>query len=108
MFGTVGGWLGTSDAAELVLDLVAPAIVPMLFISFYPPPWLRRLWSQPEEEELRQGLHSLLTFSPYRVTQAGRALDWATRLVGGKRALIIDSHSSLLTYTGFSVEQSKP
>jgi len=107
MFGALGGSLVTNDAAQLVLDLVALAIVPMLFISFYPPPWLRRLWSQPEEEELRQGLHSLLTFSPDRVTQAGRALEWATRLVGGKGALIIDSDSSLLTYRGLSVEEAK-
>ncbi len=107
MFGTLGGSLVTSDAAQLVLDLVALAIVPMLFISFYPPPWLRRLWSQPEQEELRQGLHSLLAFTPDRVTQAARALEWATRLVGGKGALIIDSDSSLLTYRGLSEEEAK-
>jgi signal transduction histidine kinase len=107
MFGTLGGSLVNNDAAQLVLNLVALAIVPMLFISFYPPAWLRRLWSQPEEEELRQGLHSLLTFSPDRVTQAGRALEWATRLVGGKGALIIDADSSILTYSGLSEEEAK-
>jgi signal transduction histidine kinase len=106
MFGTLGGSLVTNDAAQLVLNLVALAIVPMLFISFYPPAWLRRLWSQPEEEEFRQGLHSLLTFSPDRVDQAGRALEWATRLVGGKGALIIDSDSSILTYSGLSEEEA--
>src|SRR5258708_38205701 len=78
----------------------------MLLISSSPPAWLRRLWSQPEEEELRQGLHSLLTFSPDRVTQAGRALEWATRLVGGKGALIIDSDSSILTYRGLSEDEA--
>jgi signal transduction histidine kinase len=107
MFGTLGGSLANNDAAQLVLNLVALAIVPALFISFYPPAWLRRLWSQPEEEELRLGLHSLLTFSPDRVTQAGRALEWATRLVGGKGALIIDSDSSILTYSGLSGEEAK-
>ena len=107
MFGSLGGALVTNDAAQLALDLVALAIVPLLFISFYPPAWLRRLWSRPEEEELRQGLHSLLTFSPDRVTQAERALEWATRLVGGKGALIIDSDSSILTYRGLSEEEAK-
>ncbi len=107
MFGTLGGSLVTNDAAQLVLNLVALAIVPMLFISFYPPAWLRRLWSQPEEEELRLGLHSLLTFSPDRVTQAGRALEWATRLVGGRGALIIDSDSSILTYSGLNEDEAK-
>jgi len=107
MFGSLGGSLVTNDAAQLALDLVALAIVPLLFISFYPPAWLRRLWSRPEEEELRQGLHSLLTFSPDRVTQAERALEWATRLVGGKGALIIDSDSSILTYRGLNEEEAK-
>jgi signal transduction histidine kinase len=107
MFGTLGGSLVTNDAAQLVLNLVALAIVPMLFISFYPPAWLRRLWSQPEEEELRQGLHSLLTHSPDRVTQAARALEWATRLVGGAGAVIIDSDSSILAYRGLSEEKAK-
>ena len=107
MFGTLGGALVRNAAAQLVIDLVALAMVPMLFFSFYPPSWLRRLWSQPEEEELRQGLHSLLTFSPDRVTQAGRALEWATRLVGGAGALIIDSDSSILTYRGISEEKAR-
>ncbi len=107
MFGTLGGSLVNNDVAQLALNLVALAIVPMLFISFYPPAWLRRLWSQPEEEELRQGLHSLLTFSPDRVTQAGRALEWATRLVGGRGALIIDSDSSILTFRGLSEDEAK-
>src|SRR6266851_4846167 len=86
MFGTIGGALVQNDQAQLALDLVALAIVPMLFFSFYPPTWLRRMWSQPEEEELRQGLHSLLAFSADRATQAQRALEWGTRLVGGAGA----------------------
>jgi signal transduction histidine kinase len=107
LFGTLGGSLVNNDQAQLVLDLVTLAIVPMLFFSFYPPTWLRRMWSQPEEEELRQGLHSLLTFSPDRVTQAGRALEWATRLVGGAGAVIIDSNSSILAFRGLNEESSK-
>ena len=107
LVGTLGGSLVNSDEGQLVLDLVALAMVPMLFFSFYPPTWLRRMWSQPEEEELRQGLHSLLTFSPDRVTQAGRALEWATRLVGGAGAVIIDSDSSILAYRGLNEESAK-
>jgi signal transduction histidine kinase len=74
----------------------------MLFFSFYPPTWLRRMWSQPEEEELRQGLHSLLTFSPDRATQARTALEWATRLVGGAGAVIVDSDGSILASQALS------
>ena len=107
MFGTLGGSLVRNPAAEIALDLVALAIVPMLFFSFYPPTWLRRMWSQPEEEELRQGLHSLLTFSPDRATQARRALEWATRLVGGAGAVIIDSDSTILASQALSEDEAK-
>src|SRR5258707_15879151 len=102
MFGTIGGALVQNDQAQLALDIVALAIVPMLFFSFYPPTWLRRMWSQPEEEELRQGLHSLLAFSADRATQAQRALEWGTRLVGGAGAIIVDSDSSILASRGLS------
>ena len=105
MVGTLGGVVVQNPAGQLVLDLVTIAIVPMLFFSFYPPTWLRRLWSQPEEEELRQGLHSLLSFSPDRASQAGSALEWAIRLVGAAGALIIDSDQSILAYRG--VEESE-
>src|ERR1700730_16669882 len=107
MVGTLGGVVVRNPAVQLVLDLVTLAIVPMLFFSFYPPTWLRRMWSQPEEEELRQGLHSLLTFSPDRVTQAGRALEWATRLVGAAGAVIIDSDSSILAFSGVDETKAK-
>jgi signal transduction histidine kinase len=107
LVGTLGGALVRYQQAELALDVVTLAIVPMLFFSFFPPTWLRRLWSQPEEEEMRQGLHSLLTFSPDRVTQAWRALDWATRLVGGAGALIVDSDSSILAFRGMNEADAK-
>jgi len=105
--GTLGGELVRNPAGQFVLDLVALAMVPMLYFSFHPPVLLRRLWSQPEEEELRQGLHSLLTFSPNRVTQAQRALDWATRLVGGAGALIVDWDSSILAFRGMNGEEAE-
>jgi len=105
--GTLGGSLVSNESAQLVLNVVALAMVPILFFSFYPPAWLRRLWSQPEEEELRQGLHSLLTFSPDRVTQAQRALEWATRLVGGAGGLIINADSSILGVRGMSAERAE-
>src|SRR4030088_1455449 len=104
--GTLGGELVRNPAGQFVLDLVALAMVPTLYFSFHPPVWLRRLWSQPEEEELRQGLHSLLSFSPDRITQAQRALDWATRLVGGAGALIIDWDSSILAFRGMNGEEA--
>src|SRR5260370_2885473 len=102
MFGTLGGAFVQNDEAQLALDLVALAIFPMLCFNFYPPTSLRRMWSQPEEEELPHALHSLLAFSPDRATQAQPALEWATRLLGDAGALIVDSNLSILASRGLS------
>ena len=100
VFGTVAGAL--SDAATLVLDLVALAIVPILYVAFFPPVWLRRIWRQPQEEEFRSALHDLLLYSPDRMTLADRALGWAERLVGGESAFIVDAGGEVLASRGMS------
>jgi signal transduction histidine kinase len=100
VFGTVAGAL--SDPATLVVDLVALAIVPILYGAFFPPVWLRRIWRQPEEEQLRSALHDLLLYSPDRVTLAYKALGWAERLVGGESAFIIDAGGDVLASKGMS------
>lgn len=106
MVGTLGGSSIRNPNTQLALDLVTLAIVPLLYFSFYPPRWLRRMWSQPEEEELRQGLHDLLTYSRDKVTQAQRALGWATRLVGAAGAFIVDSDGSILATQGVTADEA--
>jgi signal transduction histidine kinase len=100
VFGTVAGAL--SDAATVVVDLVAIAIVPVLYVAFFPPVWLRRIWRQPEEEQFRSALHDLLLYSPDRVTLADKALGWAERLVGGDSAFIVDASGDVLASKGMS------
>ena len=100
VFGTVAGAL--SDAATVVVDLVAIAIVPVLYVAFFPPVWLRRIWRQPEEEQFRGALHDLLLYSPDRVTLANKALVWAERLVGGDSAFIVDASGDVLASKGMS------
>jgi len=100
IFGTVAGAL--SDPLTVVLDIVALAIVPVLYVAFFPPVWLRRSWRQPEEEELRLALHDLLLYSPDRVTLAEKALGWAERLVGGESAFIVDAGGEVLASKGLS------
>ena len=90
----------------LVTSLVTLAIVPLLYVSFLPPSWLRWLWRQPEEEEFRKSLHDLLRYSPDRATLAQRALVWATRLVGGAEAFIADPDGSILAARGITVERA--
>lgn len=100
MVGTIAGSL--SDPATLVIDIVALAIVPALYIAFFPPVWLRRIWRQPEEDQFRSALHDLLLYSPDRVTLAEKALGWAERLVGGESAFIVDAGGDLLASQGLS------
>jgi signal transduction histidine kinase len=105
VFGTVAGAL--SDPATLVVDLVTLAIVPILYGAFFPPVWLRRIWRQPEEEQLRSALHDLLLYSPDRVTLAYKALGWAERLVGGESAFIIDAGGDVLASEGISGAEAR-
>ncbi len=99
---TLGGAQVRGEALQLALSLVTLAAVLAFLFSLYPPVWLRRMWSQPEEEELRRGLHDLLTYSPNRATLAQRALAWATRLVGATRAFIVEPDGSILAARGMT------
>ncbi|MHB8589285.1 MAG: sensor histidine kinase [Candidatus Dormibacteraceae bacterium] len=105
MIGTFGAAWG--QAGTLVTDLITLAVVPILYISFAPPTWLRRFWRQPEEDQFRSALHDLLLYSPDRQTLAHRALGWAQRLVGGESAFVIDSDRSLLASQGVDLEEAE-
>ena len=100
--GAFSGSLAHSANVGLVIDIVVLMVVPLLYASFSPPVWLRRLWSQPEEDEFRHALHDLLLYSPDRETLAHRALEWAPRLVGGAGAFITDSDGSILASRGMT------
>ena len=88
-------------------DLITLAIVPLLYVSFSPPSWLRRIWREPEEDAFRNALHDLLLYSPDRPTMAQRALGWAIRLVGGASAMIIDADGSILAARDMTLEEAE-
>jgi len=100
LVGTVAG--AVNDAFSVVIYLFALAIVPVLYVAFFPPAWVRRIWRQPEEDQFRHALHDLLLYSPDRATLADRALAWAERLVGGDAAFVLDSDGSVLAARGIS------
>jgi len=104
MIGSAGGQL--QPVTTFFVDLLALAIVPLLYVAFFPPGMLRRFWRQPEEDELRHALHDLLLYSPDRETLAKRALVWAERLVGGDAAFIIDSDGSMLATRNISMSEA--
>jgi signal transduction histidine kinase len=91
----------------IATDIVTLAIVPLLYVSFSPPSFLRRIWREPEEDAFRNALHDLLLYSPDRSTLAQRALGWATRLVGGASALIVDADGSILASRGMTLDQAE-
>ena len=88
--------------AAVATNVVVLLIVPLLYASFAPPEWLRRIWSRPEDEELRRALHELLLYSPDRETLAARALVWGARIVGAAAAFIEDSDGSILAVHGIT------
>jgi signal transduction histidine kinase len=97
---------GLGQVWTVLTDLITLAVVPVLWVSFAPPAWLRRVWRQPEEDEFRSALHDLLVHSPDRATLARRALAWAERLVGGESAFMIDSDRTILAAQGVTAESA--
>src|SRR5438876_696066 len=90
LFAISIGFLVREPIIQVVFELAALAIVPLLYASFAPPTWLRRQWRAPEEEGLRAFVEDLLV-NEDRDALAKRALEWATRLVGGAAAVQFDA-----------------
>ena len=96
---------GTANQAVLLaVQLVVLATIPLLYVSFSPPAWLRREWRASEEEGLRAFMEDLL-LSEDRDALAKRALEWAMRLVGGAAAVAFDVGGSLRNSRGLSPDQ---
>jgi signal transduction histidine kinase len=105
LIGTIGGTL--SPAATLLVDLLALLVVPVLYMAFFPPVWLRRIWRQPEEDQLQHAIHDLLLYSPDRATLAKRAISWAERLVGAEAGFLVDSDGSVLATRGVTMAEAE-
>jgi signal transduction histidine kinase/DNA-binding response OmpR family regulator len=93
-----------SQGVQLATMLVVLAIVPLLYVSYSPPSWLRREWRASEEEGLRTFMEDLL-LSGDRDALANRALEWAMRLVGGDAAAAFDVDGALRTSRGLNPGQ---
>ncbi|HEY8756023.1 MAG TPA: ATP-binding protein [Candidatus Dormibacteraeota bacterium] len=89
LLGTVVGAVGAQNATvEVAVEGVVLLSMPLLAASLSPPGWLRRIWREREEVQLRHAINNLLLYSPDEVTLAERALEWAARLLGGGGALL--------------------
>jgi signal transduction histidine kinase/CheY-like chemotaxis protein len=93
-----------NQLVQLAVQLVVLATVPLLYVSFSPPAWLRREWRASEEDGLRAFMEDLL-LSEDTDALAKRALEWAMRLVGGAAAVAFDVSGSLRTARGLTPEE---
>lgn len=90
LLAVITGAFATNPLVQTLLGLIILGIVPLLYVSFSPPSWLRRQWRATEEEALRQVMQDLLVLDGSRDTVVDRVLDSAARLVGASAAVAID------------------
>jgi signal transduction histidine kinase len=98
----LGGSALQSPVAVIITQLVALAIVPVIYVSFAPPGLLRRIWRMGEEAELRSAIQDLLIFSPTRQDLAEKAAGWGMRLLGAQGAFIVDAEGTLMARAGIT------
>ncbi|HVF52132.1 MAG TPA: ATP-binding protein [Actinomycetota bacterium] len=90
---------GFNERAQTFINVFILALVPILYVSFAPPKWLRQAWRGREEESLRI-THDLAVFAPDMQTMAERGLDRALRLVGADSGFIQDRNGEVLARRG--------
>jgi signal transduction histidine kinase/DNA-binding response OmpR family regulator len=104
VFSVAAGAIANRPATQVVIQLLIIAIVPLLYVSFAPPGWLRREWRSSEEEGLRAFMEELLV-SEDRDALARRALEWALRLTGGGAAVSFDGKGSAQSVVGLAGQE---
>ena len=89
----------TNAPTQLTLQVIVLAIVPLLYVSFAPPAWLRREWRVSEEEGLRAFMEEILVSDEAASIDRG-ALEWAMRLTGGGGAISFDGRGDVRASRG--------
>jgi signal transduction histidine kinase/CheY-like chemotaxis protein len=102
LFAVAAGTQGESPLTQVGIQLAVLAIIPLLYVSFSPPAWLRREWRSSEEEGLRVFMQDLLIVDDDVDVLAQRTLDWAMRIVGGAAAASFDGAGHLHAANGLS------
>jgi signal transduction histidine kinase/CheY-like chemotaxis protein len=90
LFAVAAGSESANPLVDVLIQVAVLAIIPLLYVSFSPPAWLRREWRASEEEGLRAFMQDLLTIDANADSLTNRALDWSMRLVGGAAAEAFD------------------
>jgi signal transduction histidine kinase/CheY-like chemotaxis protein len=90
---------------EFLIQLSVLLIVPLLYVSFSPPSWLRRQWRSSEEEGLRVFMQDKLLAGEDPVALLDQSLEWAMRLVGGAAAVAFDGSGTRMASRGLDTDQ---
>jgi len=101
---SLAGGRALDPVSSLIIELIIIAAIPVLYVSFAPPQWLRRSWRAGEEEAFNDALHDLLLDSPDTRMLADRALAWAIRLVGAEGGSMIGPDGQVLASRGLGTE----
>ena len=102
----LGGSSLQSPTAVIVTQLLALAVVPIIYVSLSPPSLLRRIWRMSEENALRAAMQDLLIFTPTREVIAERAAFWAVRLFGATSGFVVDAKGKVIAASGMELEQA--
>jgi signal transduction histidine kinase/DNA-binding response OmpR family regulator len=94
LISTIGG--SKNLVITLLGQLIALAVIPLLYVSFAPPAWLRGMWRQKQVEAARSVNLELMQFSTERTTVARRALDGAIEMVGADAGAITSETGEVL------------
>ena len=105
LFAVGAGAFSSNPLVQILIQLAVLLIVPLLYVSFSPPAWLRRQWRSSEEEGLREFMQDMLLLGEDPATLADRALEWAMRLVGGEAAVVFDGRGGPLASRGLAPDQ---
>jgi len=100
----LGGSALQSPTALIITQLLALAVVPLIFVSLAPPALLRRIWRMGEENELRPAMQELLIFSANHQDLADRAVFWAVRLLGATAGFIADANGNVIASVGIEAD----
>src|SRR5260370_38548707 len=98
IFAISVGLLIRQPVIQVITELVALSIIPLLYASFAPPSWLPRQCPAEEEEGLRSFMEDLLVSDDDAL--ANRALEWALRLVWGGAGALFDPNGKPTTSHG--------
>ena len=104
LFAVGASAFASNPLVQILIQLSVLLIVPLLYVSFSPPAWLRRQWRSSEEEGLRAFMQDQLMGEDPEAL-ADRALEWAMPLVGGAAAAAYDGEDQRIASRGLDSAQ---